>query len=83
MNRRPVANSATAIASTAERNWNLHRLTPTEEKTFNQDGFLVLPVQLPEAVTNGLEEAFDIVIASDTHLAGHKRSRTAKRVRFP
>ena len=50
--------------------WNRHRLTPEEEETFARDGFLVLPERLPEAVTDGLEEAFDAVIAAERAALG-------------
>ena len=65
MNGSPAATPAAAIASPAEREWNRHRLTEAEEAAFTRDGFLVLPDRLPEAVTDGLEEAFDAVIAAE------------------
>ena len=70
MNGSPAATPATAIASPAEREWNRHRLTAEEEETFARDGFLVLPDRLPEAVTDGLEEAFDAVIAAERAALG-------------
>ena len=66
----PATTPTTAIASPAEREWNRHRLTVQEEQSFARDGFLVLPERLPEAVTDGLEEAFDAVIAAERAALG-------------
>lgn len=50
--------------------WNAHRLTLAEGEAFARDGFMVLPERLPEAVTDGLEQAFDKVWAAERAARG-------------
>ena len=54
----------------ASGTWLDHRLTPAEGDAFGRDGYMILDEVLPEAVTDGLEEAFDEVWAGERAARG-------------